>query len=118
MSKSKKPTIEVTGKEETFVPTRLEQIWGGFNELALYGTKNEFEYTKQVENMSRQELETHASRVGIVPSESTERLRSLLIREFQIYNQTLYKPVLKNTTPDKIPDNIKAILEQYQDKVK
>jgi hypothetical protein len=111
MSKKKKIT-EITGKEETFVPTRLEQVWGGFNELALYGTKNEFEYTKLIENMSRQELEVHASKVGVVPNENTEHLLNLLIKEFRIYNQTLYKPVINNNNPENIPDHIKKILAQ------
>jgi hypothetical protein len=111
MSKKKKLT-EVTGKEETFVPTRLEQVWGGFNELALYGTKNEFEYKKLIDNMSRQELEAHASKVGIVPNEDTDKLLKLLVKEFRIYNQTLYKPVLNATDPENIPDHIKKILAQ------
>jgi hypothetical protein len=102
--------IETHGKIEG-QPTTLEQIWG-FNENARYGTLEEEEYTKQVHEMSRSELEAHARRVGVVIVESSARLQDKLIREFRSYVSLLRKPQTVKK-PESFPsDDVRKILAE------
>ena len=110
---SKKVKIETHGKIEG-APTTLEQVWG-FNEYAKYGTLDEEEYSAQVVEMNRTDLETHARKVGVVVVESTARLRDNLVREFRRYVTYLRKPETKavdSTSHPTIPDDIKKILAE------
>jgi len=113
--KKKKQIIEVTGKIDgkekiEKEPTMLEQIWG-FNELAKYGTNNEEEYSKKLNEMTRTDLETHARKVGVVILESTDRLKESLKKEFRSYYIYLYKPktVIK-PLDKKAEEEVKRIL--------
>jgi hypothetical protein len=90
--KDKPQEIEANGAVETFRPTMIEQVWGGYNELARYGTMDESEYVSRLRDMNRSELESHARKHGVMIVESSERLRDKLLREFNSYKLSLRLP--------------------------
>jgi hypothetical protein len=119
---AEKSMIETHGKIEdlspaTSMPTRAEQLWGGFNELARYGTLKEEEYESQLNDMNRTDMEAHARRVGVLVVESSARLKESLKKEFRIYVSTLNRPShLTNgavvTKKPLLTDEVKKILAE------
>jgi hypothetical protein len=89
--------------DEKRQPTTLEQVWGGFNEMARYGTLDEQEYEQQLKEMNLTDLHAHARKLGFVPVDSVERLRGNLMREFRSYAAYLSKPVPDKKTKPKNP---------------
>lgn len=91
--KSVKNLSQAHGKEEKFEPTTLDQIWGddGFD---MYGTMKEEEYQDQIDDMNMSDLQTHASRVGIIPVDNRITLRERLVREFRKHVTAYRKPTL------------------------
>jgi hypothetical protein len=88
---SKKKIIEITGKEETFEPTTLDEIMG-FNQMSRYNTLSLEDYQKKLDEMNRADLEQEARYVGAIIVESTERLRANLVKEFNSYINSLRRP--------------------------
>lgn len=86
--------IETHGQEETSPkkqPTSLEQVWG-FDGMEKFGTSDEGQYNKRLEDMNRPELETHARMMGVVIVESSSRLKDKLMTEFRQHQSLLNKP--------------------------
>ena len=100
--KSVKNLSQIHGKEEKFEPTTLDQIWGddGLNE---YGTMQEEVYENQIDDMNMSDLQTHASRVGIIPVDNRITLRERLMREFRKHVNSFKKPV-DASSPPSLPD--------------
>ena len=101
-----KDMIETHGKIEEATPktqpTTLEGVWG-YNELAQFGTTDETIYQKQLDDMLRIDLETHARRQGVMVCESTARLREKLLNNFRTFVALLNKPAdakREKITPD------------------
>ena len=100
-----KPAImETHGRDESAgtQPTNLEQVWG-YNELSKFGTNDEAVYQKQLDEMLRIDLETHARRHNVIIVESTARLREKLLNNFKTYVSLLHKPADKKKSQYK-PD--------------
>src|SRR6266404_4317918 len=96
--KSKLESMTQThGKEETFKPTTLDQIWGDSG-LSKYNTMVEDEYVKFMKSLGKSDLHNHANKVGIVPIEDTERLYKRLLHEFRLHVASYRFPTQK-------PDN-------------
>jgi len=112
MPKSRKHTNEIHGAIDQDQPTNLEQIWGGYNELAKYGTLDEQEYTSQLDEMNRTDLEAHARKVGLVPIHDSARLKKNLIREFQTYAFYLRKPAKNKPAPKAPSKSVQSILNE------
>lgn len=113
----KKKFIETHGKveEPKTQPTMLEQIWG-YNELAKYGTMSEAEYTSQINQMNRSDLEAHARRHGVVVVEYTPRLREKLIGAFRTFVSSV-RPSTSETAAAsgkelKVSEEVKRILAE------
>ena len=100
--KNIKNLSQTHGKEEKFEPTTLDQIWGddGLNE---YGTMQEEVYENQIDDMNMSDLQTHASRVGIIPVDNRITLRERLMREFRKHVNSFKKPV-DASSPPSLPD--------------
>ena len=77
--KNIKNLSQTHGKEEKFEPTTLDQIWGD-DGLSEYGTMQEEVYENQIDDMHMSDLQTHASRVGIIPVDNRATLRERLVR--------------------------------------
>lgn len=93
--KSKKKLLELTqvdGKNETFQPTTLMQILGDTG-ITKYGTLDSNVYNKQIKEMNLSDLQSHALKIGIVPSMSRERLEKQLIMKFGQWVSQYQKPI-------------------------
>ena len=102
--KTLKELTQIDGKNETFKPTTLDQIWGD-NGLTKYGTMDEDEYANQLKEMTKSDIQAHATKVGLVPVDDRERLVKRLMHEFKLYvsayrHPSTTPPVQPNITPD------------------
>ena len=81
----KKPSLEELsqshGKQETTEPTSLDQIWGDTG-ISKFRTLDKEEYENQINDMNKSDLQTHATKVGLVPVDDMKMLRNRLLREF------------------------------------
>jgi hypothetical protein len=112
MKRKAKSVVEAHGREETIQPTTLEQVFG-FNELSKYGTVDEATYQRQLEEMNRTDLESHARKVGVVVVESTARLKGELVKTFNSYVFYLRKPAPKApTAKGEVSDEVRRILSE------
>ena len=115
---SKKPKIsdmeQTHGKEENFEPNTLDQIWGD-DGMSKYDTLNEQVYLKELDEMGRTDLETHASKLGVVPTGDRERLEARLLGEFRRHVYGYQTPKIQgnpNNNIENLPSHIKKILEE------
>lgn len=83
---------------EGFAPTTLDQIWGDTG-MWKYNTMDAIEYEDSLKTMPKVDLQTHASRVGIVPVDNRDVLSARLLREFKKH-VTLYRFPQKHTLGD------------------
>lgn len=112
MKREKKPVVEAHGKEDSTQPTLLEQVWG-FNDLSKYGTLDEAAYQRQLDEMNRTDLESHARKVGVIVVESTARLKGELVRAFANYVYYLRKPApTAPTSKTEVTDEVRRILAE------
>ena len=109
--KNIKNLSQAHGKEEKFEPTTLDQIWGddGFD---MYGTMKEEEYENQIDDMNMSDLQTHASRVGIIPVDNRITLRERRVREFRKPVTAYRKPTLPPNTPKPLDSEAMKILSE------
>jgi len=114
MATSKKHIIETHGKVEDiqkFQPTLLEQVWGD-DGLSRYGTIDEVEYTRRLDDMTRTDLETHARMMGVVITESSLRLKEKLLGEFRSFSSLMRKPVVHSKPFVKVSDAAMKVLAE------
>ena len=109
--KNIKNLSQAHGKEEKFEPTTLDQIWGddGFD---MYGTMKEEEYENQIVDMNMSDLQTHASRVVIIPVHNRITLRERRVREFRKHVTAYRKPTLPPNTPKPLDSEAMKILSE------
>ena len=103
--------VQVHGKTETFEPTTLDQIFGDTG-LSRYGTTNVEEYEAQLKEMNKSDLQTHATKVGLVPIDDRERLTKRLIYEFKVHVAAYRKPLFKKDGPTKVSKEVAKILAE------
>lgn len=101
---------QINGKEESFEPTTLDQIWGDTG-LNKYNTLNEEEYKEYLFDLNKSDLQTHALSIGLMSSDNTEILIKRLVGEFQKHISSYTKPSLKKAEI-KISKESKKILEE------
>lgn len=114
MPKTKKPKLQelkqVHAKQETFQPTMLDQVWGGFsNPNAQFGTTDEVEYTTRLRDMTRVDLENHARGVGVIVVEDNNRLKESLLRAFRGYIASIRKPA-NPRVPQKVTEEYSRLM--------
>lgn len=98
------------GKEENFEITTLEQIWGD-DGSTVYGTLEEEDYSKKLDDMNMSDMQAHASTVGIIPIDNRNTLRDRLLREFRKHVASYKKPVAP-TEEKKVDPEIMKILSE------
>jgi hypothetical protein len=81
------------GKEEseTFAPTSLEQILG-ITGQTKYGTMDEGEYQNKLDNLSKSDLQAHATKIGIVPVDNRDRLIKTMMQQFRLHLSSFRHP--------------------------
>ena len=88
---AKKEVLQTHGKVEETVPTTLDQVWGD-NGQSKYGTFNEKEYKDKISGMTRSDIQTHATKLGVVPVANREMLEKRLVKEFQKHKNLYNAP--------------------------
>jgi len=67
------------GKIET--PNSLDQIWGDTG-ISKYGTLDLEDYRKYLDDLNKSDLQSHASKIGLMPIDNLSLLKERLQREF------------------------------------
>ena len=109
--KGLKKLSQTHGKEEKFEPTSLAQVWGE-DGTSTYGTMNEKEYERQIDEMNMSDMQTHASTVGIIPIDNRSTLRDRLLREFRKHVANYRKPIHHPTPPEEVDAQTLKILSE------
>jgi len=87
------------GKDESSETVQsLDQLWGD-DGLSKYKTLEISEYTQQLAEMNKSDLQNHAAKLGLVPIDSREILVKRLVSEFKKHT-TKYQPVRKPQAKD------------------
>jgi hypothetical protein len=90
-SKKVNELSQTHGKEEKFVPTTLDQVWGD-DGTGKYKTLDEDVYRNSLHEMTRIDIQTHATTVGLIPVENRQILTDRLLREFRRHRASFQKP--------------------------
>jgi hypothetical protein len=114
--KSKKKTTKASkmqqthGKTERIEPSTLEQIWGddGFDK---YSTLSEASYLDQLNGMTKSDMQAHATKVGLIPIDNVEIMKSKLLKEFTKHVNLYSRP--SHAVPEvDVSKEVKDILEE------
>ncbi len=81
--------LQVHGKDETTprdirTMSSLDEILG--EKLSIYTAKSSEEYRSQLSEMNMTDLQSHAYKVGLIPTEDRRLLTDRLVSEFMKYN--------------------------------
>lgn len=76
----------------------LDQLWGD-DGMSKYKTLDLMEYTSNLAEMNKSDLQNHAAKLGLVPIDSREILVKRLVSEFKKHT-TKYQPVRKPQAKD------------------
>lgn len=110
MPKRTRKTSQTHGKIEN-VPNSLDQIWGDTG-ISKYGTLDLDEYKKYLNDLNKSDLQTHASKIGLIPVDDTKILKERLEREF-IKHASVYAAKISTTeTEIKLSKEVKDILAE------
>lgn len=95
----------IDGKEEKldnsgekFVPSTLAQLIDRDDGLWKYSTADFEEYKSQLDDMNTSDLRSHASKQGVLPVTSRERLVKRLLTEFTKHYNQYQKPSSVNVS--------------------
>lgn len=110
----KKPSLDELsqshGKEENVQPTSLDQIWGDTG-ISKFKTLDRDEYESQLSDMNKSDLQTHATKVGLVPIDDTKMLKKRLVKEFDKHVSSYKTPKNANTKEKLSKDALKILGE-------
>ena len=83
---SKKDMLQIHGKEETpkRQPSSLDEILG--ETLSIYTANGSDEYRDQLSEMNMTDLQSHAYKIGLVPTQDRKVLTDRLVKEFVKWN--------------------------------
>ncbi len=83
---SKKNMLQIHGKEETVKrqPSSLDEILG--ETLSIYTANSSDEYRGQLSEMNMTDLQAHAYKIGLVPTQDRKVLTDRLAQEFTKWN--------------------------------
>jgi len=83
---SKKQMLQIHGKEEfnKKLPSSLDEILG--ETLSIYTANSSEEYSGQLAEMNMTDLQTHAYKIGLVPTPDRKVLTDRLVKEFIKWN--------------------------------
>lgn len=114
MKKGKKNKLEnlsqTHGKLEEVEYKTLDQIWGE-DGSSKYKTLDEKEYKTYLNDLNKSDLQTHASKLGLIPVDDRDSLTKRLISEFRKY-VSIYKTPKLNTAKVNLTKETKDILSE------
>lgn len=102
---------QIDAKEETSKPTTLDQIWGDTG-VQKYGTNDFDEYRQHLNSLNRSDIQAHAIKVGILPTDNHEILIARLEREFKRHVSAYQAPVENKQKQKKISKDVQKILSE------
>ena len=108
---SVKKMSQTHAKVEKFEPTTLDQIWGD-DGSSMYGTLKEDNYQERLDEMNMSDLQSHASRVGIIPIDNRGMLKERLIREFRKHVSAYQKPIVTQDDSETVDKDVMKILSE------
>jgi hypothetical protein len=79
MPKKLNKNSQTHGKVEA--PNSLDQIWGDTG-ISKYGTLNLEDYKNYLNDLNKSDLQSHASKIGLIPVDNLSTLKERLEREF------------------------------------
>lgn len=93
--RGRKPKImQIHGKDESSlpsnVPSSLDEILG--EKLSVYTAKNTEEYRGQLAEMNMTDLQAHAYKIGLIPTQDRKILSDRLVNEFIKWNSRFQSP--------------------------
>lgn len=110
-----KKSIEIHGKDETMTAKRyssLDEILG--ESLCLYNTKDKEEYASYLSEMNMTDLQAHAYKIGLVPTQDRKILSDRLLHEFikwQSKTNSCVQPT-SNTNLEDLSSKARKILRE------
>ncbi len=110
-SKKPKKMMQTHAKDEKFAPTTLDQVWGDTGNTK-YGTMDKDEYQKRLDDMNKSDLQAHAGKMGLVPTDDRGLLTKKLLQEFNKYVSAFRKPSITKGKPAPISKASKKILSE------
>lgn len=113
MKKNKKNIADLSqthGKLEGTEYKTLDQIWGE-DGSSRYKTLDEKEYKIYLNDLNKSDLQSHASKLGLIPIDDREMLTKRLVSEFRKYT-SLYKIPKTNSNQVNLNKEIKNILSE------
>ncbi len=102
---------QIDAKEEIGKPTTLDQIWGDTG-LQKYGTNNLDEYKIYLRSLNRSDIQSHAIKLGMLPTDNHEILVARLEREFQRHISAYQAPANDSRKQKKISKDAQKILSE------
>ena len=98
------------GKEDKFIPTTLDQVWGD-DGLWKYDTSDERIYEDRLKSMTRIDIQTHATKIGLIPVDNRDTLEKRLMREFKRHVASYKRPTSTDTSV-RLSKEARQILEE------
>jgi hypothetical protein len=99
------------GREETFEPTTLDQIWGDKGG-GKYQTDDAGHYEQSIREMNLTDMQMHATQVGLIPIQNRELLTKRLVKEFQKHWNSYKKPLINKRDLGELPQSVRDTLAE------
>lgn len=110
MKKKLNNMSQTHGKVEDYEFKSLDQILGD-DGSSKYKTLDLEEYTEYLHELNKSDLQSHAIKVGLLPTDNRESLIKRLTKEFKKY-VSAYKIPKKEKDNIKLTKNLKDILSE------
>jgi hypothetical protein len=111
---SKKDMLQIHGKEEKSQkpPSSLDEILG--ETLSIYTAKSSEDYRGELAEMNMTDLQTHAYKIGLVPTPDRKVLTDRLVQEFIKWNSRYGSNVIEGDIKslDDLDSKAKKILRE------
>jgi len=98
-------------EKDGVVPTTLDQIWGDTG-TKKYDTLDIAVYSEWLGERDRSELQTHASKIGLIPIDNMRELKKRLIREFNVHRAKYTKPNDSTEEQVSLDKEVRSILQE------
>ena len=108
-SKASKEIYQAHGKVEKTRPSTLDQVWGD-DGTGKYTAGTVEEYRDQLSEMSRADIQTHATKLSVVPVENRDMLVKRLVKEYEKHVASYNRP--DSPAPTKVSSKAMRILSE------
>jgi hypothetical protein len=114
----KSKMVQIHGKDESNLQkdlrtvTSLDELLG--ENLSIYTAKSSEEYRNQLSEMNMTDLQSHAYKVGLIPTEDRRILTDRLVTEFMKFNSKYGSNFIEGnvTSLEALDDKAKKILRE------